>query len=122
MKIAKVLTFIGAVIMAVIIPYGFMTANFGQEGSAIAELYWGKVTLIDIYISFFVFAGWVFYRENNLLKSIVITIFIIILGSFTICLYAFIALVQSKGDWNKFWHGKRIIAQNTSNHKDNLET
>jgi hypothetical protein len=108
MRTAKYLTALGALIMASIIIYGFIAADFFTEGSIISNLYWGKVTLIDIYISFFVFFGWVVYRETSYLKIGIMLILIIVTGSLAICLYTLNALIQSKGDWKQFWIGKRI--------------
>ncbi len=108
MRTAKWLTAIGAVIMAVIISYGLFNTDFFAEGKQLTDLYWGKVSLIDIYISFFVFFGWVIYRETSYIKIGTILILIIVTGSLAICLYTFNALIQSKGDWKQFWNGKRI--------------
>jgi len=35
--------------------YGLIVGDFAGEGSVIFSLLWGKVTLIDIYISFFIY-------------------------------------------------------------------
>lgn len=107
MKAAKWFMGLGALLMAVLIVYGLMNADFFAQGSAITSLYWGKVTLVDIYLSFLVFFCWVLYRETSWSLILFWLVGILITGSLAICLYTFIALVRSDGDWKRFWHGKR---------------
>lgn len=102
----KYLFLLGAVIMAVSILYGFIVGDFTGEGKALLDMIWGRISMIDIYISFFTFAGWMFYREGFNLKSIIIFIGILVLGSFTICLYTYLAMNSANGNWEKFWLGK----------------
>ncbi len=109
MKIGQALSLIGAIIMGFSIIYGLMVGDFAGEGSVIFSLLWGKVTLIDIYISFFIFTAWIIYRENNFLNSLIWFILMIVLGSFTSCLYLFLVFRQSEGDWQKFWYGNRLV-------------
>jgi hypothetical protein len=89
--------------------YGLIVGDFAGEGSVIFSLLWGKVTLIDIYISFFIFTAWIIYRENNFLNSLSWFILMMVLGSFTACLYLFLVFRQSEGDWKKFWYGNRLV-------------
>ncbi len=53
------------VIAAMVVSIGFAASsgNFGDEGSQIWGLAWGKVTLIDLYAGLVIFAAWVAYRE-----------------------------------------------------------
>jgi len=106
MKIAKFLTIIGTVIMFLTLMYGFVYGDFFREGSLIFSLAWGKVSLIDVYISFFLFSGWVLYREQKTLSAVIWIISIMILGNFITCLYATLALFASNDDWKVFWLGK----------------
>ena len=109
MKIAKYLFLLGAILMGSSIVYGFAAGDFLGDGSAMLELLWGKITLIDIYLAFFVFAGWMFFREGLNAKSMVILLFIIVFGSFTICFYTFIVMHRADGDWHRFWFGRRLV-------------
>jgi len=108
LKVAKTFTLATALIMAGAILYGFVSADFFAEGGLIASLAWGRVTLIDIYLSFFLFSGWVIYREASLPKAVLMVALIMVLGSLAMGLYGFIALLQSQGDWKTFWLGKRV--------------
>ncbi|MCC6904245.1 MAG: DUF1475 family protein [Anaerolineae bacterium] len=108
MRLAKILSGLGVLIMLGAIIYGFTSGDFGAEGAQLLALPWGRVTMIDIYISFAVFSGWIVFREKSALRSIVWIIFMITLGSLTACLYVFLALQSSGGNWKKFWFGNRL--------------
>ncbi|MFW9921785.1 MAG: DUF1475 family protein [Candidatus Thorarchaeota archaeon] len=114
MVIGKIFAIMGILGMAAGLSYGFIVGDFLGEGSILLSIPWGIITLVDIYISFFVYCGWIIYREKSIILSIIWTILVIVLGSFTVCLYLFIALQTSKGNWKRFWHGKRLeIQENT---------
>ena len=107
MKTGKILSAIGAVGFGGLLVYGFITNTFMSEGSILLALLWGQISLIDVYIMFFIFAFWVIYREKSAWRSLIWFILIMVLGSFAACLYLFIAFQTSSGDWKRFWMGKR---------------
>lgn len=108
MRLAKILAAAGFLIMAASILYGITAGNFGAEGQAILDLVWGRVTLIDIYVSFFIFCGWIVFRERSVWRSVVLVALMIVLGSLTACGYLWWALHTSEGDWRRFWFGRRL--------------
>ncbi|HSR47288.1 MAG TPA: DUF1475 family protein, partial [Anaerolineales bacterium] len=67
---------------------------------------WGIVSLVDLYVGFALFSGWIVYREESLVLATVWVLFVMVLGFFTASLYAFLALRAAKGDWRRFWMGK----------------
>jgi hypothetical protein len=105
MKIAKTLALLGILAMAGAIVYALIYGDFGQEGGIILSMPWGIVSLVDLYTGFFLFAGWIIYREASWWRSIVWIVFLMGLGFFTGALYVFIALQTSKGRWGQFWMG-----------------
>jgi len=106
MKIAKYLSFLGFIIMSTAIISGFIYGDFTGEGGIIISLLWGKVTLIDIYLMFLIFSGWVYFREANFFKFLIWFILILVFGAATACLYLYLAFQSSNGDWNQFFTGK----------------
>ncbi|MGL4772736.1 MAG: DUF1475 family protein [Clostridium sp.] len=94
---------VGAISMAIAIIYGLTIGDFTGDGKILLGLYWGSVTMLDIYLAFISFSIFMFYREGINIKSIILFILILVLGSFTICLYTFLAMHESKGDWNKLF-------------------
>jgi len=108
MKLAKTVAVLGMVSMAAILIYGFVVGDFGGEGQVLLSMPWGIVSLVDVYIGFILFSGWIVYRENSALRSTVWVILVMILGNFTASLYVLIALLSSRGDWAQFWMGNRL--------------
>jgi hypothetical protein len=98
---------LGVVAMTAVLVYAFSTGDFGREGSVILSLPWGIVSLVDLYVGFFLFSGWVAYREKSFIRSAIWIILVMVLGFFTASLYTFIALQSSGGDWRRFWMGRR---------------
>ena len=94
------------IIMLLTLVYGFIRGDFFKEGSMQISLAWGKVSLIDVYIGFFLFSGWVLYREERLLYAVLWIILILLLGNFITSLYVTIALFKSGEDFQRFWLGK----------------
>lgn len=107
MKIAKTLALLGVLAMTAVLIYGFTKGDFSRDGGMIIRNPWGIVSLVDLYTGFFLFSGWIIYREGLSLRSLVWIILMMVLGFFTASLYALIALYQSGGDWEKFWMGKK---------------
>jgi hypothetical protein len=107
MKLAKAISLIGLLAMTGIMIYGFTVGDFSGEGAKLVAMPWGVVSLVDLYVGFTLFSGWIVYREKSLLPSIVWVVLMMVLGFWAGALYTFIALQTSAGDWKKFWMGKR---------------
>ena len=106
MRLAKIISVLGILAMSAVLIYGFTIGDFFAEGSQLASMPWGIVSLVDLYTGFILFSGWIIYREKSLPVAIVWTIAMMTLGFFAGALYAFLALQASNGDWRKFWMGK----------------
>lgn len=107
MRTGKVISLIGAIGFGILLIIGLASGTFMSEGNILLSLLWGQISLIDVYIMFIIFSFWIIYREKSLWRSVIWVILMMILGSFTACLYIFITFITSKGDWKKFWLGKR---------------
>ena len=107
MKIAKVVSLLGLLAMTGILVYGFTVGNFSAEGARLLAMPWGIVSLVDLYVGFILFSGWIIFREKALLPSLIWVILMMVLGFWAGALYTFIALQTSGGDWQRFWFGKR---------------
>jgi len=114
MQQAKVLLFIGAVVMAITIGYGVIAggyvAGFVEEAKVMLPLAWFHVSMVDLYLGFFVFAGWIAYRENSTPRTLGCIALLCVSGNVFSCIYALVALVRSGGDMQKFWMGNRAPA------------
>lgn len=112
MKIAKTISLICLLAMTAVLIYGFTSGNFAAEGAQLLSNPWGIVSIVDLYVGFILFSGWIIYREKSVLRSIVWVFFMMILGFFTGALYTFIALQTSNGNWQRFWMGNRELNKN----------
>jgi len=105
MKAAKVFAVVGTLVMFLTLVYGFIAGDFFEEGRILFSMAWGKVSLIDVYIGFFLFSAWVLYREEKWITAVLWIISVMVLGNFITCLYATIALYKSNNDFKRFWLG-----------------
>lgn len=108
MKIAKLVALLGLLAMTVVLIYGFTIGDFAGEGAQLLAMPWGIVSLIDLYVGFILFSGWIVYRERSWGRSIVWVVLMMVMGFFTASLYTLIALQSSGGDWKRFWLGRRV--------------
>jgi hypothetical protein len=107
MNIAKLIAFLGALAMAVVLIYGFTVGNFAADGAELLQNPWGVVSFVDLYVGFALFSIWIVFREKSLVSSVIWVVLMMILGFFTGSVYMLYALFTSQGDWQKFWMGKR---------------
>jgi len=112
MKLAKAISLLGLLVMTAVLIYGFTAGNFREDGAALLSNPWGIVSIVDLYVGFILFSGWIIYREKSALRSVIWVILMMVLGFFTGSLYTFIALQTSGGDWQRFWMGKRAETDN----------
>ena len=108
MKIAKAIALLGLLAMSAVLIYGFTVGDFATEGKQLLSMPWGIVSLIDLYVGFVLFSGWIVYREKSAVRSLIWVVLMMILGFWTGSLYTLIALQSSDGDWRRFWLGRRL--------------
>jgi hypothetical protein len=107
MNIAKWIALLGLLAMTAVLIYGFTAGDFGGEGAKLLAMPWGIVSLVDLYVGFALFSCWIVYREKALLPSVVWVVLMMTLGFWAGALYTLVALQTSRGDWRRFWMGKR---------------
>lgn len=107
MKIAKIIAGFGVIAMTGALVYGFTAGNFSLDGGEIIQNPWGIVSLVDLYTGFTLFSAWIVFREKASASSLVWVLLMMVLGFFTASIYVLITLIQSKGDWQRFWMGSR---------------
>jgi hypothetical protein len=107
MRIIRIFVAAGFLVMLGSILYGLTSGDFSGEGSALLDMVWGRVTLIDIYTSFLLIWGWMVFREASWPRALILLVLMVALGSLTATGYTFWALQTNKGDWRRFWLGRR---------------
>ena len=65
MKTAKGIALLGLLAMTAVLIYGFTAGNFAEEGKQLLSMPWGIVSLVDLYVGFVLFSGWIVYREES---------------------------------------------------------
>jgi len=63
MKIAFTYLLALTLIMGGALAYGFTVGDFWQDGGKLIDNPWGIVSLFDVYVGFFFFIGWIWYRQ-----------------------------------------------------------
>lgn len=109
MKIAILIALLGLLAMSAVLIYGFTVGDFSGEGSELLAMPWGIVSMVDLYVGFILFSGWIVYRERSPIQSLVWIVSMMVLGFWAGSLYALVALLRSEGDWKQFWLGRRAV-------------
>jgi len=107
MRKATLLAALGLLAMGIVLAYGFLAGDFAGEGSQLLAMPWGIVSLVDLYVGFALFSGWILFREAGRLQAVVWVILVMVLGFFAASLYTLLALRASRGSWPRFWMGER---------------
>jgi hypothetical protein len=111
MKLAKAIALLGTLAMAAVLIYGFAVGDFLAEGAELLRMPWGIVSLVDLYVGFILFSGWIAYRERSWVRAAMWIVLVMVLGFFTASLYTLVALQTSRGSWRHFWLGRRWPGQ-----------
>jgi hypothetical protein len=107
MKLSKAISLLGLLAMTAVLVYGFTAGDFLEDGAELLSNPWGIVSIVDLYVGFILFSGWIIFREKSVIRSIIWVFFMMVFGFFTGALYTFIALQTSDEDWQRFWMGNR---------------
>ena len=107
MRYATLLAGVGIAAMGAVLVYAFTQGDFALEGSTLLSMPWGVVSLVDLYVGFALFSGWIAYREASPVTALVWIVLMMVLGFFTASLYTLLALRSSGGSWPRFWMGAR---------------
>lgn len=91
MTAIRITTVALTVVMFVAIGVSAATGAFGDEGSQILDLAWGRMTLIDLYVGVALLWGWVALREEKLWVALAWLPVFVVLGHGGTALYAAIA-------------------------------
>jgi hypothetical protein len=91
----RLLAAFGTAAMATAIVGAFSVASFTDDGGAIVELVWGRVTLIDIYLAFVFGWLWIAWRERSTWRSALWLLATLVTGSLALFGYLLGASVRA---------------------------
>ena len=100
---------IGFGIMLVSIVYAVLNGDLSVEGPLLADMPWGRVSLVDIYLGLLLLSFWVLWREKFSFTGVCWAALIITLGNMVSCLYILKSLQQAQWNMNRFWLGKHYM-------------
>lgn len=84
--------------MAAAIVYGLASGGFAEDGRAIWALPWGRVTLVDLFVGFFLVGAVIVWRERHPRRWIPWLLALLVLGNLVTAVYLVWAL---RGDPNR---------------------
>jgi|TARA_B110000495_G_C22497021_1_gene305446 hypothetical protein len=108
MRRCLIFLIIGAIVIAATIVYALVFGNFIPEAKTLLPLPWFQLSMVDLYLGFLLFGGWVLYREKSGTIAVCWIILLLLLGNVVACMYAIIAMMRSHGNWAHFWLGDRM--------------
>ena len=106
MRVTAILAWLGAAAMVTVLVFAFIEGDFVSEGRQLLGMPWGTVSLIDLYVGFFLFSAWIRFREGRTWKTLVWIAAVMLLGSLAISIYVLVGLHTSNGDWQRFFYGR----------------
>ncbi|MEX1057422.1 MAG: hypothetical protein WED11_06805 [Natronospirillum sp.] len=69
------------------IVYAAATASLTKQGPAIGGLIWGKITLVDLYLGFFIALLLLWFLEPNRRYVLVFSLAFLVMGNWLLCWY-----------------------------------
>jgi hypothetical protein len=101
----------GMLSMLVAVAWGITNGRLGMEFSAMTNMAWGLVTIIDLYVGLALIATWIWWREANPMIALGWTVALATCGNIATCLYIVLAIRASRGNVHQFWSGHRDVAK-----------
>ena len=89
MKFIRFASLASLIVMAAMIVFSITTGDLFLEGSIIGSLVWGQMSLVDLYVGFFLVYLWVYYKESSITLRIVWAVLFVVTGSMATALYIY---------------------------------
>ena len=105
MRGPMILGVFGFIVMGAGLVYGFTQGGGWGEVRTLVQYPWFNVSLVDVYIGFALFSGWIAYRERPIV-SVPLIIAVLLLGNIVSCAYVIATALRSRDDWRRFWMGR----------------
>ena len=96
-----------ALLMAAALVHGVTAGDFVADGGRLLSLAWGRVTVIDVYAGFALFAAWVWHREPRAWVAGAWIVALCLLGNLVAGCYVALAARGCRGRTSRFWLGPR---------------
>jgi len=96
MKLIRLFAWISSLIMTFMIIFSLLTGNFFEQGSILMGLVWGQMSLVDLYVGFFLVYLWIYYKESKMFPKLIWAILLIVTGSLATAVYILIESYRAK--------------------------
>jgi len=105
---APTLAAIGAVALLATMAYAATQGYMASQFAAIGSIAWGQVLIVDVYVGFALFAGWIGWREaGRARRATAWIVALLLIGNAVACVYVLMAWWRNGDDAEAFWHGRR---------------
>lgn len=85
--VPRLLLFLAGLGFLLMIIYAVVTASLPEQGAIIGGLIWGKVTLVDLYLGFFINLLLLWYLEPRRGRVILFGLIFLVMGNWLLCWY-----------------------------------
>lgn len=103
-----------ALLMGGALIHGVTAGNLVEEGELLLALAWGRVTMIEVYAGFALFAAWIWQREPRARVAVAWIVALLLLGNLAAGCYVILAARGCRGNASRFWRGPRLLADETA--------
>jgi hypothetical protein len=86
---------IGLATMLTVVVWAAVTASFGDDGSALLALAWGRVTLVDLYLALLLGWAWIAWRERSASRAFLWFVAVVTTGSVALLGYVLFASLRT---------------------------
>lgn len=105
MKRILILVISIGLIMLMGLIYGLIYGNLREDGFLLFTLVWGKIAILDVYVGFFLFGIWIYFREQNVSRFLIWFITLLCIGNLISVIYIVHAMHTSEYDFRKVMLG-----------------
>jgi hypothetical protein len=86
----------GTAAMLGVIVWAASVASFGEDGGALLELAWGRVTLVDLYLALLLAWSWIAWRERSVPRAAFWLVATVVTGSLALFGYLLGASLRAR--------------------------
>ena len=107
LRLVSTIAWTGLATVSAALIYAFVTGNVAANWSSLVDNPLGLATLVDVYVGFALFSGWILWREARIGTAFLWVVLIMVGGNLVSTLYVLNALRISNGTVEKFWLGSK---------------
>lgn len=91
--VLSAILFLGGLSLLALVLHANRTRSIFENAELVSDV-WFQVTLLDAYLGFFIFYGWVLWKESSLFSRLVWLVLILGLGNMATVAYLIIQIIK----------------------------